>query len=187
VTTARKYALPIAAIAIVCLAAGLLLARRVRASAPVESSDHTPPRAAVAVVRRGDICSTLSVAGEFLPWQEVELHAKVAGYIRKINVDIGDRAHAGQVLATLEVPELTAQVQGADAGVRRSQDEITRAQNELARAEAGHAALHAAAVRLKQASDARPGLVALQELDDAGAKDRAGLRHVRLLAYRRTF
>ena len=38
--------------------------------------------------------------------QEVELHAKVSGYIRKINVDIGDRVSVGQVLARLEVPEL---------------------------------------------------------------------------------
>jgi RND family efflux transporter MFP subunit len=124
-------------------------------------------------VRRGPIANTLSIAGEFLPLQEVELHAKVAGYIKKINVDIGDRVHRGNVLAVLEVPELAAQVQGADAGVRHSQDEIVRAQNEVARAEADHEALHAAAIRLKQASQARPGLVAAQELDDALAKDRA--------------
>jgi RND family efflux transporter MFP subunit len=39
--------------------------------------------------------------------------------------------------------------------------------------EADHAALPAAAARLKQASEARPGLIAEQELDDATAKDRA--------------
>ena len=88
-------------------------------------------------------------------------------------MDIGDRVHRGQVLAVLEIPELTAQLQSATAGVRHSQEEITRAQNEVSRAEADHAALHAAAVRLKQASEARPGLIAEQELDDATAKDRS--------------
>jgi RND family efflux transporter MFP subunit len=101
------------------------------------------------------------------------LHAKVAGYIRRISVDIGDRVRAGQVLAVLEVPELSAQVEGADAAVRHSQDEILRAQNEVSRDEASHAALHAAAIRLKQAASARPGLIAEQELDDAQAKDQA--------------
>jgi RND family efflux transporter MFP subunit len=131
------------------------------------------PRAGVVKVRRTPLSNTLSIAGEFLPYQEVELHAKVAGYIRNINVDIGDRVHTGQVLAVLEIPELSAELEGANAGVRHSQEEITRAQNEVSRAEADHEALHAAASRLKQASAARPGLIAEQELDDAVAKDRS--------------
>jgi RND family efflux transporter MFP subunit len=115
----------------------------------------------------------LTIAGEFLPYQEVDLHAKVAGYIKNIGVDIGDHVREGQVLAVLEIPELTAQLESASAGVRHSQEEIIRAQNDVARAEADHAALHTAATRLKQASDARPGLIAEQELDDATAKDRS--------------
>jgi RND family efflux transporter MFP subunit len=136
-------------------------------------SANAPPRAAFVQVRRAPLSNTLSIAGEFLPYQEVELHAKVAGYIRNINVDIGDRVHTGQVLAVLEIPELSAELQGAGAGVRHSQEEIIHAQNEVTRAEADHAALHAAAARLKQASEARPGLIAEQELDDAIAKDRS--------------
>ena len=135
-------------------------------------------RAAVVQVRRAPLSNTLSIAGEFLPYQEVELHGKVAGYIRNINVDIGDRVHTGQVLAVLEVPELVAQLQAARAGVRHSQEEITHAQNEVSRAEADYAALHAAATRLRQASEARPGLIAEQELDDATAKDRSAAAQV---------
>jgi RND family efflux transporter MFP subunit len=137
------------------------------------ASADAPLPAAVVQVRRAPLSNTLSIAGEFLPYQDVELHAKVAGYIKNINVDIGDRVHRGQVLAVLEIPELTAQLQSASAGVRHSQEEITHAQNEVSRAEADHAALHAAAARLKQASEARPGLIAEQELDDATAKDRS--------------
>jgi RND family efflux transporter MFP subunit len=136
-------------------------------------SANDAPRAAVVQVRRAPLSNTLSIAGEFLPYQEVELHAKVAGYIRNINVDIGDRVHTGQVLAVLEIPELSAELEGASAGARHSQEEITHAQNEVSRAEADYAALHAAATRLKQASDGRPGLIAEQELDDATAKDRS--------------
>jgi RND family efflux transporter MFP subunit len=135
-------------------------------------ASSTTPTAATVSVERAPLANTLSIAGEFLPWQEVELHAKVAGYIKKINVDIGDRVHAGQTLAVLEVPELNAQVAGAAAGVMHSKDEIQRAQNEVTRAEAAHASLHAAYERLHQASQARPGLIAEQELDDTFAKDR---------------
>jgi multidrug efflux pump subunit AcrA (membrane-fusion protein) len=76
-------------------------------------SADAPPPAAVVQVRRAPLSNTLSIAGEFLPYQEVELHAKVAGYIRNINVDIGDHVHKGQVLAVLEIPELVAQLQAA--------------------------------------------------------------------------
>ena len=137
------------------------------------NNKETLPRAVVATVKRGPIEKSLTVAGEFVPFQEVELHAKVAGFIRHINVDIGDRVRAGQVLATLEVPELNAQVSGAEAGVRHSQEEIALARSEVIRAEANHTALHMAADRLRQAAAARPGMIAQQELDDAEAKDRA--------------
>src|SRR6185437_11929843 len=96
---------------------------------------------------------------------------KVSGYIRRINVDIGDRVRAGQVIATLEVPELNAQLSGAQAEVRHSQSEIARAKGEVVRAEANHAALHDAYTRLAQAAQQRPGLIAEQELEDAHAKD----------------
>lgn len=141
-------------------------------SSPSLSADIAP-HAAVVQVRRAPLSNTLSIAGEFLPYQEVERHAKVAGYIHHINVDISDRVHTGQVLAVLEIPELVAELQAAGAGVRHSEEEISRAQNEVSRAEADHTALHAAATRLKQASEARPGLIAEQELDDATAKDRS--------------
>lgn len=135
-------------------------------------SEATPTAtASVAPVTRGNLSSTLTVAGEFQPYQEVELHAKVSGYIRRINVDIGDRVKNGQVIATLEVPELNAQVAASQAQIRHSQSEIARAQNEVSLAEANYAALHAMYTRLSEASKRRPGLIAEQELDDSRAKD----------------
>jgi RND family efflux transporter MFP subunit len=125
-------------------------------------------------VTRGDLASTLTVAGEFQPYQQVELHAKVSGYIRRINVDIGDRVKSGQVIATLEVPELNAQVAGSQAEVKHSQSEITRAVSEVVLAQANYTALHAAYTRLAEAAKRRPGLVAEQELDDSRAKDQDG-------------
>jgi RND family efflux transporter MFP subunit len=127
--------------------------------------------AAVAPVQRSTIENTLTIAGAFKPFQDVDLHAKVAGYIKAIYVDVGSHVKEGQTLAILEVPELAAQLAGADAAVRRSREEIRRAQGDVARATSAHAAAHAMYDRLKQASEQRAGLVAQQEVDDAQAKD----------------
>lgn len=131
------------------------------------------PSAEVTLVKRGSISHTLSLAGQFEPYQEVDVHAKVSGYVRHIYVDIGDKVHAGQTLAVLEVPELKAQLMGTTSEVAHSRDEIKRAQNDVARAEANHFAFHSDYERLKRAAAAQPGLIAQQELDDAQAKDQA--------------
>ncbi len=127
--------------------------------------------AAVALVKRMAIANSLTLSGAFRPYQQVDVHAKVAGFIRHIYVDVGDNVKAGQVLAILEVPELNAQVAGAKADIRRYEDAVRRSHSEIQRAESTHTAYHSAYTRLKQASDARPGLIAEQELDDSFAKD----------------
>jgi RND family efflux transporter MFP subunit len=146
--------------------------------APIEADDPNHPvtsalsvPAAVVGVERRSLGNTLAIAGEFKPFQGVDVHAKVAGYIRQIYVDVGDHVKEGQTLAILEVPELAAQLSGADAAVRAAEQQIRRAQGDLQRAQSTHSAMHSAYARLKQAADSRAGLVAQQEVDDAQAKD----------------
>ena len=134
--------------------------------------------AAVARAERRSVGSTLTIAGEFKPFQDVDVHAKVAGYIRTISVDVGDHVKQGQTLAILEVPELAAQLSGAEAATRAAQEQIRRAQGDLQRAQSSQSAAHSAYVRLKQAADSRAGLVAQQEVDDSQAKDEEGAAQV---------
>jgi len=155
-----------------------ILSWRWVAHAPTEADDpnHLVPSsvevvAAVARAERHNIGTTLAIAGEFKPFQDVSVHAKVAGYIKVIYVDVGDHVKAGQTLAVLEIPELAAELSGADAAVRRAKEEIRRAEGDLARSQSAHAAAHSAYLRLKQAADSRAGLVAQQEIDDSQAKD----------------
>jgi RND family efflux transporter MFP subunit len=129
-----------------------------------------PISAAISVVQRGNISHVLSLAGQFQPYQVIDVHAKVSGYVRHIYVDIGDRVRAGQTLAVLEVPELNAQYRGSQSEQQRSKEQIRIAQHGISRAEASHVALQANFDRLLQASKAQPGLIAEQELDDARAK-----------------
>jgi multidrug resistance efflux pump len=83
------------------------------------------------------------------PWQQATLHAKVTGYIATITVDKGDAVKAGQVLATLEVPEL-------QADIAKSKAEVTAASIEVK--------------RLHEARAKSPDLVLPQAVDDAEAK-----------------
>jgi RND family efflux transporter MFP subunit len=160
-------------LAVVVLAALVVTLHFWEKSAKADSGADTSdiPSAAVVLVKRGTIANSLTLSGAFRPYQEVDVHAKVAGYIRTIYVDVGDQVKTGQVLAVLEVPELNAQVTGAKADIRRSEEGIHRAQSDIKRAESTYTAYHAAYTRLKQASEARPGLIAEQELDDSLAKN----------------
>jgi RND family efflux transporter MFP subunit len=163
--------LPIASLLL--LGAVSIGCHRSQSSAPISL-----PVAPVVLPERASLSTKLEVAGELLPYQEVELHAMVSGYIRNISVDIGDRVRKGQVLATLEIPELVAQVEGAQSGVLRSQQDVLSAKSAVLREQADHTALHAAYQRLKQAAADRPGLIAQQELDDAQAKDSSSAAQV---------
>jgi RND family efflux transporter MFP subunit len=156
--------------AAVCLVALLRLPAKTAKAGPHEDALLRP--VAVALVKRRPVVNSLTLSGAFRPYQQVDVHAKVAGFIRKIYVDVGDHVKGGQVLAILEVPELSAQVAGAKADIRRYEDAVRRSQSEIERAESTHTAYHSAYSRLKQASESRPGLIAEQELDDSMAKDK---------------
>ncbi|HVP43280.1 MAG TPA: efflux RND transporter periplasmic adaptor subunit [Terriglobales bacterium] len=164
----RKYVIVSAVVVLGGIIAVWSLSGR---KAEADGEDAARP-AAVARVERHPLDSSITLSGEFRPFQEVDVHAKVAGYIRTIYVDVGDRVKEGQTLAVLEVPELQAQVQGAEASIRRDRDAIRRAESDVRRSESAYAAHHAAYTRLKQASEQRPGLIAEQELDDSMAKDK---------------
>ncbi len=128
--------------------------------------------APVAKVTRQDLARELKLAAEFRPYQEIELHAKVAGYLKEIYVDVGDRVKQGQLLAVLEIPEMTEDLAQASAAEKRSEAEVVRARGELERAESAHANAHLSYTRLAAVIRSRPNLVAQQEIDDAMARDR---------------
>jgi RND family efflux transporter MFP subunit len=150
------------------LAAIILLLAILGGAILKETTGHAKPGAApgqshglpvaAAKVTREDLFNGVIIPAEFRPYLEVELHAKVSGYVREMNVDIGDRVKAGQLLARLEVPEL--------------QDELDRAVAAEKRVEADYWDAHLIYTRLVAVNKDHPNLVAQQELDTAEAKDR---------------
>jgi len=160
---------PIATLLLVGLfAAGGCSGSRAADAAP----EAARPTVAVARAERADLSETLTLAAEFRPFQEIDVHAKVAGFLKAIYVDVGDRVKAGQLLAVLEIPELQDDVRQDEATVQRSAEEINRARADVERAESAHEVAHLASARLAGVLKARPNLVAQQEIDDAAAKDR---------------
>jgi RND family efflux transporter MFP subunit len=121
------------------------------------ASVAAPPTVAVAPVTREDLFKQLPYPAEFRPYQEVDLHAKVSGYVEQMNVDIGDKVKAGQLLATLEVPELKDDLQRALAAERHAEADYTNA--------------HTNYTRLLRVNEAHANLVAEQDLDTAQARD----------------
>src|ERR1041384_3900406 len=78
-----------------------------RTGAAAEEPTNRPdtnPVVPVTKVGRADLANDLVLTAEFEPFQQIDVMAKVAGYLRTIKVDIGDRIREGQLLATLEVP-----------------------------------------------------------------------------------
>jgi RND family efflux transporter MFP subunit len=129
------------------------------------------PAAAVVKVTRGNIADSLEIASEFQPFQEVDVYAKVSGYIQKLYVDYGTRVKQGQLLAVLEIPELQQQLRQDEASVRRSDQELTRAHDDLNRAQSAYTVAHLTYTRLADVQKSRPELVAQQEIDVAKGKD----------------
>lgn len=99
------------------------------------------------------------IPGEILPYLSVPLHARVPGYVERINVDRGSAVDSGQVLVELSAPELKAQIAAAES-------KVEEAQSQQAQAEAQLSGAQSTAEKLQKASET-PGAVAGNELIQA--------------------
>ncbi len=85
-----------------------------------------------------DLSGDITLTAEFEPFQEVDVMSKVAGYVKEIKVDIGDRVQEGQLLATLEIPEMADDLTTAAATIDQAEADAATARDELQRAESAH-------------------------------------------------
>lgn len=115
----------------------------------------------------------LTLSSELVPFQEIDVYAKESGYVQKLFVDYGTHVKAGQIMATLEIPELEAQIDEDKAQIKSYSDQVVRADHELKRYQAQYKALHLEYTRLNGVFETQPGIVAQQEVDDAQGKDLA--------------
>jgi len=139
-----------------------------RANAP--ATENVPVVPAVKVTR-SDLSNDISLTGEFQPYQEVDLMAKVSGYVKSIPVDIGDQVKEGQVLATLEIPEMEDDLTRAAAAAQAADADVTTARDDLRRATASHEIAHLSYTRIEDVNKKEAGLVPLQEIDVVHSRD----------------
>ena len=138
----------------------------------VRAKSERRPTVAVVRAERRDLASGAELAAEFRPYQEVDLHAKVAGYLKSIHVDVGDRVRQGQLIAVLEVPEYGEELAQASATAKRSELDVVRAQSEVTRAQTALDLRKLSYERLLGVSKVKPGLIAQHEIDTAASRFR---------------
>ena len=142
------------------------------AQSSVASSSEVPIVVVPAArVGRSNITSRTLLTAEFQPFQEVDVMAKVAGYVRAIKVDLGDHVREGQLLADLVIPEMTDEVSKAAAIVEQGGAEAGAARDELQRAESSHHIAHLSYTRLLEVTKREPGLIPQHELDEVQSRD----------------
>ncbi len=129
------------------------------------------PVVAVVNVTRHDLSNTLEIASEFEPFQEIDVYAKVSGYIQKLYVDWGTHVKEGQPMADLEIPELEQQLQADQAAVHRSESDLERASEELNRANSSYKVAHLTYTRLQGVQKTQPGLISQEDIDVSEGKD----------------
>jgi RND family efflux transporter MFP subunit len=124
----------------------------------------------VSTAAPSDLAQDIVLTAEFTPFQDVDLMAKVAGYVRAIRVDIGDHVREGELLATLEVPEMQNEMAKAEASAKAAQSDVVTAQHNLARAKAAYELADLSFSRIQEVSKKEPGLVPQQDVDVAHSR-----------------
>jgi RND family efflux transporter MFP subunit len=76
----------------------------------------------------------LTLPGETAAWYESTIYGRVNGYVAAWHADIGDHVRQGQTLATIDTPELDAQLAAARAQLNAAQSQVVvrQAEAELA-------------------------------------------------------
>jgi membrane fusion protein (multidrug efflux system) len=105
------------------------------------------------------LSGTTALPGELRPFREVDVYARVSGFVETVAVDRGSRVQRGDLLAAVTAPEL-------DARIAEAQARVTAIEAQRIEAEARLAAAESTLARLRQAA-ATPGVVAGNDLVQA--------------------
>ncbi|MCF0070024.1 efflux RND transporter periplasmic adaptor subunit [Dyadobacter sp. CY261] len=156
-------------IAMTVLVAGAATVLQSCGSSRAEEEEHkkaaAEASAGAAVVdafplKKEQLASNIQIPGELIAFQQVDIYAKVSSFVKKLHVDVGSEVREGQLLATMEAPELTSQ--------------LVTSESRLKSFEAIYQASKANYDRLLETSKT-PGTVSQNDLDVALAKQRSDL------------
>jgi RND family efflux transporter MFP subunit len=123
--TKREVSIAVAFLAVCCLV--VIVVRYFHAHSVAKAGEtaySTPPPVDVVIARPATMGQDLVLPGETAAWYETTIYARVNGYVAKWLVDIGDHVKKGQVLATIETPELDAELEAARAQLKASEAQV---------------------------------------------------------------
>ena len=93
-----------------------------------DDSAAVPTAVTTFSLKRGKLSTTLQIPGELLPYQEVDLYAKENSFVKKLYADVGSEVKKGQLLVTMDAPEISSNVDAAKSKLQ-SQQAIYMASN----------------------------------------------------------
>jgi RND family efflux transporter MFP subunit len=131
-------------------AVGFGVARARQGANPDATASALPaaPSVAVVPVTRRNLSQKITLTAELTPYNVANVYAKVSGYLSSISVDYGSHVHAGETLATLQLPEQQA---------------------DLERAQSAYTLAKISYDRILSVVHANPGILAQQDVDNARA------------------
>jgi HlyD family secretion protein len=161
------------------LGGALLLAGGTWGIVQITRSTHSPeaisaPAIAVETlsIRAQSLANTLELSGTIRPVDQATLSTRVSGRIIYFPLEAGDRFRKGDILARIDVQDIAAQTNQAQAGVAQAQAELARSQASLSQLKsqklADQAALRQAQINQTRSAQLRAeGAVSQANLDEA--------------------
>ncbi len=108
----------------VVLSSGLTACGGGGSAPPEKAAAPGPPTIEVVRVLDRPVNVTLSLPGELTPYQAVAIYPRVTGFVKTIRVDRGSRLRTGELIATLEAPELAAERSGAQSKLQSAEAQL---------------------------------------------------------------
>jgi len=125
----------------------------------------TPPLVKIITVGPAVNGPSIVLPGETAAWYQSTIYGRVSGYVGQWSADIGDHVKKGQVLATIETPELDASLAAAQAQANASQAQV----------KVWEARVDFAKSSFQRWHDAPKGVVSDQEREDKRANQAAAI------------
>jgi RND family efflux transporter MFP subunit len=128
------------------------------------TNEQAVPDVTMVVPRRGSVRS-LDLPGTIAAWYEAPIYARVSGYLQKWYFDYGAHVKGGDVLATIETPDLDAEFAAAKATLDAAR----------AKANVAKAAMEFANTTYVRWRDSPKGVVSVQETESKKADYQSGV------------
>jgi len=105
------------------------LANQQELQAAVKREENRVSHVNVVTVTRSEDTTNLSLPGQIQPFKETTLFARTQGYLKRRFVDIGSQVRAGQLLATIDAPELDQELLRAKAEQKLASSNLDRSRS----------------------------------------------------------